>query len=246
MSWTWQLEKEDGTVLVSRGLPKETFSSQGDAESWIGENWRAPLDAGGDQGTLLGEGRAQGGPGGLPPAGKGTPGCPGANSLPGGARRAGQVLAGDPPVRDRRPHHRADPPLPTERYPLGLDAPPDHVVRGLVRDDFVEPHLPGDADRGGDLVGPPLGDADVEHLALADQVVEGAERLLQRRLVVVAVRLVEVQVVGLQPPERVMSRLDDVLAGQAAVIRAPADRPVGLGEDLERLAAHSVQGPAEH
>src|SRR5262249_34116350 len=37
-----------------------------------------------------------------------------------------------------------------------------------------------------------------------------------------------------------------VLAGQAAVIRAPADRPVGLGEDLERLAAHSVQGPAEH
>ena len=31
MSWTWQLEKADGTVLVARGLPKETFSSQGDA-----------------------------------------------------------------------------------------------------------------------------------------------------------------------------------------------------------------------
>src|SRR5260221_11652907 len=62
MSWTWQLEKEDGTVLVSRGLPKETFSSQGDAESWIGENWRALLDVRGHQVTLLEEGRAADGP----------------------------------------------------------------------------------------------------------------------------------------------------------------------------------------
>ena len=87
--------------------------------------------------------------------------------------------------------------------------------------------------RGGDLVGPPLGDADIQHLALADQVVEGAQRLLQRRLVVVAVRLVEVHVVGLQPPERVVGGLHDVLAGQAAVIRARADRPVDLREDLQ-------------
>jgi hypothetical protein len=67
MSWTWQLEKEDGTVLVSRGLPKETFSSQGDAESWIGENWRTLLDAGVDQVTLFEEGRAEYGPMSLHP-----------------------------------------------------------------------------------------------------------------------------------------------------------------------------------
>ena len=68
MSWSWQLEKEDGTVLGSRGLPKETFSSQGDAESWIGENWRALLDAGVDQVTLMEEGRAEYGPMSLHPA----------------------------------------------------------------------------------------------------------------------------------------------------------------------------------
>jgi len=62
MSWTWQLEKKDGTLLVARGLPKETFSSQGDAESWLGENWRALMDAGVDQVTLLEEGRAEYGP----------------------------------------------------------------------------------------------------------------------------------------------------------------------------------------
>jgi hypothetical protein len=67
MSWTWQLEKEDGTVLTSRGLPRESFSSQGDAESWLGENWPALLAAGVDQVSLLEEGRSQYGPMSLHP-----------------------------------------------------------------------------------------------------------------------------------------------------------------------------------
>jgi hypothetical protein len=62
MSWTWQLEKADGTVISSRGLPRESFSSQGDAENWVGENWRALLEAGVDQVSLLEEGRPQYGP----------------------------------------------------------------------------------------------------------------------------------------------------------------------------------------
>ena len=67
MTWTWQLEKEDGTVLASRGLPKESFSSQGDAESWLGENWRALLAVGVDQVTLLEDSRAEYGPMSLHP-----------------------------------------------------------------------------------------------------------------------------------------------------------------------------------
>ena len=49
---------------------------------------------------------------------------------------------------------------------------------------------------GADLLRGPLADADVEGLAGADDVREGLHRLLQRRLRVVAVRLVEVDVVG--------------------------------------------------
>jgi hypothetical protein len=67
MTWTWQLEKEDGTVISSRGLPKESFGSQGDAESWIGENWRTLLEAGVDQVSLLDEGRIEYGPMSLHP-----------------------------------------------------------------------------------------------------------------------------------------------------------------------------------
>jgi hypothetical protein len=62
MTWTWQFEKQDGSAVVSRELSKETFSSQGDAESWIGENWRALVDAGVDQVSLTEDGRVEYGP----------------------------------------------------------------------------------------------------------------------------------------------------------------------------------------
>jgi hypothetical protein len=68
MTWSWQLEKQDGTVVTARNLPKETFSSQGDAESWLGENWRSLLDGGVDQVTLLEEDRTEYGPMSLHPA----------------------------------------------------------------------------------------------------------------------------------------------------------------------------------
>jgi hypothetical protein len=68
MSWTWQLEKADGTVVVARELAKETFISQGDAESWLGEHWPALLTAGIDQVTLLEDGRMEYGPMSLHPA----------------------------------------------------------------------------------------------------------------------------------------------------------------------------------
>ena len=38
MAWTWQFETADGTLVPSRGVPRETFTSQGDAESWLGEH----------------------------------------------------------------------------------------------------------------------------------------------------------------------------------------------------------------
>ena len=67
MAWTWQLESADGTVLSTRGLAAETFSSQSDAESWLGENWPGLLAAGVDQVTLFEDGRAEYGPMSLHP-----------------------------------------------------------------------------------------------------------------------------------------------------------------------------------
>ena len=65
--------------------------------------------------------------------------------------------------------------------------------------DQLEAEVLGQRVAVAELVRGPLADADVEHLALPDEVGERLHGLLQRRLVVVAVRLVEVDVVGLQP-----------------------------------------------
>ena len=61
MSWTWQLEGE-GDVPVSLDTEVPTFSSQSDAESWLGEVWRSLVDAGAIQVTLLEDAREVYGP----------------------------------------------------------------------------------------------------------------------------------------------------------------------------------------
>ena len=68
MTWTWQYEKADGSQAPERGLPKESFGSQGDAETWLGENWRTLLDAGVDQVSLFEDDRCEYGPMSLHPA----------------------------------------------------------------------------------------------------------------------------------------------------------------------------------
>ncbi len=62
MTWTWRYEKADGSVASPRGLPKETFGSQGDAETWLGEQWRGLLEQGVEQVSLFEDARREYGP----------------------------------------------------------------------------------------------------------------------------------------------------------------------------------------
>jgi hypothetical protein len=50
MAWSWRLEKSDGQAA---GVAEETFTTQADAETWLGENWRGLREEGIDQVTLL-------------------------------------------------------------------------------------------------------------------------------------------------------------------------------------------------
>jgi hypothetical protein len=67
MPWTWRYEKVDGTVIPGVDLQEPPLNSQGDAESWLGENWRALLAVGVDQVTLLEDSRPVYGPMSLHP-----------------------------------------------------------------------------------------------------------------------------------------------------------------------------------
>ncbi|HEV8024561.1 MAG TPA: hypothetical protein VGP37_06725 [Candidatus Nanopelagicales bacterium] len=59
MAWTWTYEKSDGTPVSADAATNEQFAQQADAESWIGEAFRALLDQGVDQVTLLEDGSAK-------------------------------------------------------------------------------------------------------------------------------------------------------------------------------------------
>ncbi|MFD0686850.1 hypothetical protein [Actinomadura fibrosa] len=50
MAWSWRLEKAGGEPA---GVAEESFSTQADAESWLGENWRGLRADDVDKVTLL-------------------------------------------------------------------------------------------------------------------------------------------------------------------------------------------------
>lgn len=52
MVWMWRYEAADGAVIPQADGVEE-FSGQGDAESWIGEEWKRLLESGVEKVTLL-------------------------------------------------------------------------------------------------------------------------------------------------------------------------------------------------
>ncbi|MFJ8687154.1 MULTISPECIES: hypothetical protein [Micromonospora] len=50
MAWSWRYEGTDGAPVDG---PAETFSSQADAESWIGQTWRELASSGVTAVTLV-------------------------------------------------------------------------------------------------------------------------------------------------------------------------------------------------
>ena len=81
---------------------------------------------------------------------------------------------------------------------------------------------------------------DVADLALADELVEGAERLLGRRHLVVAMRVEQVDVVGLQALQGLLGRRADVVGREPLAIGLRAD----LRGEHDRVAVAARRHPA--
>jgi len=67
MSWLWSYQATDGGSIVAEHATAETFPSQSDAETWLGEAWQDLLAEGVDQVSLLEDGRVVYGPMSLHP-----------------------------------------------------------------------------------------------------------------------------------------------------------------------------------
>ena len=123
--------------------------------------------------------------------------------------------------------------------PRLLVAGPQRVL-GLQRGDRVH------GVRAADGVGPGLGQPDVADLALGHQLGQRADGVLDRRVRVHPVLVVEVDVVGAEPPQRSLDRGADV--GRAAVEVPRAAAGVRHEAELGRqhhLVAAALDGPAD-
>ncbi|RJL31442.1 hypothetical protein [Bailinhaonella thermotolerans] len=59
MTWRWRYEDANGAEVAGTGIARETFPTQADAETWLGETWRELLESGVEQVTLLEDDRVE-------------------------------------------------------------------------------------------------------------------------------------------------------------------------------------------
>ena len=104
----------------------------------------------------------------------------------------------------------------------------------MGRDELLKPATRREVERRLDLRRRPLAEADVARLALPYDLGQRLHRLVERRLEVVAVALIEVDVVGAQARERCVDLLEDLFARQSVVVGV--HREVQLRREDVRVA----------
>ncbi len=84
-------------------------------------------------------------------------------------------------------------------------------------------------------------EAPVEDLPLLDQVIHRPDRLLEGRPLIPAVALIQIDMIGLQPPQARGALLHDVLPRQPRLVGQVPHRKVDLGRQDKRVPALSLQ-----
>src|ERR1035441_3869749 len=86
-----------------------------------------------------------------------------------------------------------------------------------------------------------VGQSDIANLPLAHKIVERPQRLLERRVAVPSMYLVQIDVIGLQPSETALHFAHDVHAGRSAPVEILAHREPDFGGE-DNLVPHALQG----
>src|SRR5581483_10307160 len=131
------------------------------------------------------------------------------------------------------------------RKMLDLGHAVHRVIIGLARHRAVDAEPVADVADFGDAPGAIIRDAEIAHLAGADQFGHRAHGLLQRRRMVFLVQVIDVDVVGAEPLQALVAGLQDPAPRQPAAIGIVADLVGELGrEDPARAAVGD--GAADH
>src|SRR4051812_14372559 len=148
------------------------------------------------------------------------------------------VVARQPAAGQRAPRDHAHAIAQAGGQHVVLDAAREQRVGRLLAYEALAAAPLGDPLGLDDLARGEGGRADVADLALAHEVGEGAERLVDVGVLFGAVDLVEVDPVGAEPPQAVLDLLDDPAARVPELVRVVAHRAVHL------CCEHDVVAPA--
>ncbi|KAF1855195.1 hypothetical protein Lal_00003742 [Lupinus albus] len=147
----------------------------------------------------------------------------------GGRRCIHRVLAGEHATGQRAVGDHAQAVVPGGGQLLHLGGAVDDVVQRLAGHGPVDAEGIGQARHLGDAPATEVGNAVVAHLALGDQLTDGAHGFVQRLAGEGTVDIEQVDAVGAQAPEAGLHRLEDPLARQALLVGALAEREAELG-----------------
>ena len=149
-----------------------------------------------------------------------------------------------PAARQRTPRQHGDILRLTERVHLALLFALNQIVLILHADEWRPAVLPLGINRFGELPRIHRRGADIARFARLHHVAQRFQRLLQRRLIIPAVNLQQVDILHIQTAQAVVDRLHNIFTRQA--LRQIAEREVNLGGDHNLLATReSLQRAAD-
>jgi hypothetical protein len=145
--------------------------------------------------------------------------------------------ARQPTARQRAVGHDAQPVAQAGGQNVGFRGAHEDRVRGLLGNEALEPPVVGDPLGLDDLARRERGGAHVADLPLMHEVGERAQRFFDVGVRVGAMDLVEVDPVGVQPPQRILDGAHDPTPRVAPLVRVVTHRVVELGGEDDVLAA---------
>ena len=137
------------------------------------------------------------------------------------------VFAGQHAARKRAIGHDAEAVITAGREVLDFGHAVHRVVIGLADDRAVDAEVIADVADLRDPPGPIIRDAEIAHLAAADQLAHRAHGLCQRRRMVFPVQIIDVDIVGAEPLQAFVGGLQHPAPRQAAPVGIVAH---GIGE----------------
>ncbi len=152
--------------------------------------------------------------------------------------------AGQETPAERTPRNDADTKGATRWQNLQLNRTRRQVVQALLRDKPQEMSLLGHAVRVGDVPAREVAAADIQNFAFTHKLFHRLPDLIPGRVTINVVHLVQIDMVGFEPAQAILTCPANMIRRQAAVVGSFPHRPIHFCREHDALAPPALCQPA--